>query len=122
MGIVIVEKKITKKGLLTLAPDVPTSDDSGKMVKAVVDISRCVMAVGGDVHAEMKELLVKEGSLAQDLWGVRIHFWDTLEASLEFVSQINYRPADGNSSLHIRDVFLCGTIRRVMQRLIDWSS
>ncbi len=122
MGIVIVDQKITRSALLALVPKVPFADAPGEIVKSVVDIERGIMAVGGDLHAEMKELLIAKGSVAKDLWGVRIHFWGTLEESLEFVSQINYRPSDGNASLHIRDVFVCGTIRRVMERLIDWSA
>jgi hypothetical protein len=117
MGIVIVSTRITRSALLALAPAVPF-----KTVKVVVDVARHVMAAGGDLHMEMRDLLVKEGSAPRDLWGVRVHGEDTLEASLEFVSQINDRPSDGNSSLRIHDVFLCGSIRRVMEQLIDWSS
>lgn len=122
MGIAVVGQKISRSALWAMTPEAAAFDPSGRMVKAVVDVTRGVMAVGGDLHVEMKERLIKEGSAAEDLWGVRIYFWATLEESIEYVSQINYRPARNNASWHIRDVFLCGTIRRVMERLIDWSS
>jgi hypothetical protein len=45
----------------------------GDYVKAVVDIERRVMAVGGDLHSDEEELLLDDGSRQQDLWGVNLH-------------------------------------------------
>jgi hypothetical protein len=39
----------------------------GELVKAVVDVERRLMAIGGDLHADEEALLLDEGSAQQDL-------------------------------------------------------
>ena len=43
----------------------------GDWVKAVVDVSQGIMAIGGDLHADDEALLLEHGSRQQDLWGRR---------------------------------------------------
>ncbi len=44
----------------------------GDMVKAVVDVSRGLMPVGGDLHSDAEALLIDDGSRHGDRWGINL--------------------------------------------------
>jgi hypothetical protein len=73
------------------------------MVKYVVDVSRGVLAVGGEMHADAEQLLLEDGSRQEDLWGANYYPGRGGEASVEFTALINIRPAHGNRSMEIQD-------------------
>lgn len=68
MTLRIVTEPIPKAGLETMA-----AGSFGDMVKVVVDVSRRVMAVGGEMHADEETLLIENGSAQEDLWGANIY-------------------------------------------------
>lgn len=75
----------------------------GDMVKAVVDLERGVMAMGGELHADMEALLLEQESRQEHLWGINL-YPDVKDASwIECDSLINIRPAQGNRSRHIEN-------------------
>lgn len=39
------------------------------MVKAVVDVEKRIMAVGGELHADANAVLLERRSRPQDIWG-----------------------------------------------------
>ncbi len=43
------------------------------MVKYVADVRRGVIAVGGELHADAKALLLEQGSQQNDLWGANYY-------------------------------------------------
>lgn len=45
----------------------------GDMLKAVVDVRRRVMAVGGELHSDEEAALLEDGSRQQDLWGTNVY-------------------------------------------------
>lgn len=55
-------------------------------IKAVVDLKRNILAAGSEWHHEARDLLVKDGSDADDLWGARINI---KTGSISYKSQIN---------------------------------
>lgn len=55
-------------------------------IKAVVDIKRNIIAAGSEWHHEARDLLVKDGSDADDLWGARVNI---KTGAISFKSQIN---------------------------------
>ena len=61
----IVRDRITRTALASLA-----EEQFGDWIKAVVDVSREVMAVGGDLHADDEAALLADGSRQRDLWGI----------------------------------------------------
>ena len=75
----------------------------GNLVKAVVDVERKVMAVDGELHADEEALLLENGSLQENLWGINIY--PELEGPdrIEFDSVINIRPSQGNRSRGVDD-------------------
>ncbi len=90
----------------------------GHLVKAVVDIRRVVMAVDGDLHADLEALLLEDGSQQFDLWG--INFYPDLvgEDWVEFDSLINLRPSAGNRTRGVEDARIQAQIREVVQRWV----
>ena len=91
----------------------------GDMVKAVVDIERCSMAIGGELHADEEQLLLEQGSEQQNLWGINLYPDTAGEDWLEFDSMINLRPSHGNRSRGVDDPEVQQRIRSVVSTLIQ---
>lgn len=96
----------------TLAPEL------GDMVKAVVDIERGVMAIGGEMHADEEAALLDDGSRQVDLWGINFYPSEAGPDWLEFDAMINVRPSQGNRSRDVEDPSLRDAIRRVVALLV----
>lgn len=90
----------------------------GDMVKAVVDVSRRIMAIGGELHSDEEALLLDEGSEQRDLWGINLYPAETGADWVEFDSMINVRPAQGNRSRGVEDPELRQTIRSIVEELV----
>jgi hypothetical protein len=88
----------------------------GDFVKAVVDVRRGVMAIGGELHADEEALLLDEGSRQADLWGVNLY--PERSEPIEFDSMINVRPSQGNRSRVVEDPAVRGRIEAVVRRLV----
>lgn len=94
------------------------AESFGDMVKAVVDVRREVLALGGELHADAEALLLDDGSAQGDLWGFNLYPDKPRSERIEFSSLINVRPAAGNRSLVIQDALLQEKIRQIVDRLI----
>ena len=90
----------------------------GDLVKAVVDISRKIMAVGGELHSDEESLLLADGSIQQDLWGINLYPSMTGEAMIEFDSMINVRPKHGNRTRSVDDPARQATIVQIVKALV----
>lgn len=100
--------------LLKLAEDI-----FGDMVKAVVDVERNIMAVGAELHADEEALLLNEGSLQQNLWGINIYPGKPRNEWVEFDSMINIRPRQNNRSRGVENPDLREKINRIVNELIQ---
>ena len=90
----------------------------GDMIKAVVDIDRGTMAIGGELHSDEEALLLDHGSKQASLWGINLYPAEQGDGFIEFDSMINVRPSQGNPS---RDVLNEGTraqIRTIVAKLV----
>lgn len=94
----IVRQPIARAELAALA-----ESQFGDMVKAVVDLSRGVMAIGGELHADEEAALLDDGSRQSDLWGINLYPAEAGDGWIEFDSMINVRPAQGNRSRDVED-------------------
>jgi hypothetical protein len=74
-----------------------------EVMKIVVDIKKNQIAVDAEMHADLEQLLLKEGSAQQDLWGANIYPLRQKKDRIEFTSLINIRPAIGNRSIEVAD-------------------
>lgn len=90
----------------------------GDLVKAVVDIKRRIMAVGGELHADEESLLLADGSLQPNLWGINLYPSLTGEAMIEFDSMINVRPKHGNRTRSVDDPALQAAIVQIVKELV----
>ena len=90
----------------------------GDWIKAVVDVSREIIAVGGELHADDEALLLADGSRQEDLWGINLYPEDEGRDWIEFDSMINIRPRDGNRSRGVDDPQMRARIRGVVASLI----
>jgi len=88
------------------------------MVKYVVDVSRGVIAIGGELHADAEELILDAGSRQADLWGANYYPGRGREGCIEFTALINIRPAQGNRSMEIRDAAVRERVRTLTFELI----
>lgn len=89
----IIKEKISIEALKRMANEM-----FGNLVKAVVDVEKKVMAIGGELHSDEEALLLEQGSKQEHLWGINIYPEETDENFIEFDSMINLRPAHGNRS------------------------
>lgn len=89
------------------------------LVKAVVDIERNIMAVGGELHADEETVLLEDGSKQSNLWGVNIYPDKTGEDFVEFDSMINLRPSQGNRSRGVDDPAIRQKITAIVSKLIS---
>ena len=90
----------------------------GDMVKAVVDVRRAVIAVGGELHSDEEAALLDDGSLQVDLWGINLYPSELTDDWIEFDSMINVRPAQGNRSRSVEDDTLRADIVRILRSLV----
>ena len=113
MIIRILREPISLDELRTLA-----QGQFGDFVKAVVDVRRGVVAVGGELHADEEALLLDQGSCQADLWGINIYPDQVGTDRIEFDSMINVRPSQGNRSRSVEDPVLRQQIVNVVTGLI----
>lgn len=73
-------------------------DTFGDLVKAVVDVKRCLIAVDAELHSDLEAILLESGSKQNSLWGVNFYPGIQGDDFLEFDSMINMRPSQGNMS------------------------
>ena len=90
----------------------------GDLVKAVVDVERGLMAVGGELHSDEEALLLEDGSAQRNLWGINLYPGIAGEDWLEFDSMVNIRPSQGNRSRGVDDAATRERIRAVVNRLV----
>jgi hypothetical protein len=114
MAIKIIKEKITKKELEDIAKEFYVD-----MVKAMVDIESETMAVGGELHSDASELLIKNGSNQENIWGINIYLDKPKEERIEFSSLINIRPLKGNRSIGVELPEIREKIRKIVDKLIE---
>ena len=109
----IVRDRISRADLARMA-----EEQFGDWVKAVVDVSRGIMAVGGDLHADDEAALLADGSRQRDLWGINLYPEESGSDWIEFDSMINLRLSQGNRSRGVDDEQIRARIREVAGSLV----
>ena len=113
MPILIVSTAITLDELRRLA-----GEQFGDFVKAVVDLGRGVMAIGGELHADEEAVLLQDGARQRDLWGINLYPDRPAGELVEFDSMINLRPSQDNRSRGVEDAETRRRILDVIGRLV----
>jgi hypothetical protein len=114
MEIKIVKEKISLEEVKKMA-----EEQFIDMVKAVVDIEKEIMAIGGELHADANQLLIEiEGSDQRKVWGINIYPKETREKWIVFDSLINIKPLSNNRTLGIESEEIRNKIEEVVNKLI----
>lgn len=109
----IVREPLTRPELVSIA-----SAQFGDMVKAVVDVRRGIMALGGELHSDEEAMLLDDGSSQGDLWGINLYPGAAGADWIEYDSMINVRPSQGNRSRGIEDAAVRAAIKRIVSELV----
>ncbi|MBI4159540.1 hypothetical protein HY504_00025 [Candidatus Wolfebacteria bacterium] len=89
----------------------------GDRIKAVVDIGKGILALGGELHMDAAALLEDSGSSWKNLWGINVYPAEK-ESRIEFDSMVNIKPASGNRSRYVDDSAVREKIETIVRRLI----
>jgi hypothetical protein len=91
----------------------------GDVIKATVDVSKGIMALGGELHSDEEVLLIEKGSDQKDLWGINLYPAQFgKKGFVEFDSMINIRPSQGNMSRGVNNIATQKEIRNIVNKLI----
>jgi len=112
MPLEFVNSKIQLDHLKQLA-----AERFGDMVKAVVDVDKKVMVIGGQLHADEEAYLLQHDSKQENLWGINLYPNQTGENFIEYDSMINLRPAQGNMSRSVDDEKIRSQIKDIVYEL-----
>ena len=84
-------------------------------IKLVVDTEKEILAGGGERHVDAEQILLKEGSEQQHLWGGGLD-WETKE--IDYNSVINLRPNQENPSRDILDTQIRKKFDAIVKKLL----
>jgi len=91
----------------------------GRMVKIVVDTELFVVAADAELHSDLEQLLLQNGSQQQNIWGANVYFEGPI--LIEFTSLINIRPAQGNKSMEVKDELIRQQMEAIVLKLMPQS-
>ena|ERR1700722_8727744 len=110
----IVREKVTLDELKKMSKKM--HDD---LVKAVVDVERCIMVIDAGMHADEEMELLEDGSLQENLWGINIYPYEVIDKWIEFDSMINIRPSYGNKTRGVDNVQVQEKIKKIVDMLVS---
>lgn len=110
---IIVDKEISLNELQKLSEEY-----FGDFLKAVVDINREIMVINAELHADEEQMLLNDGSMQEDLWGINIYPFKDDENLIEFDSMINIRPRQNNRTRGVENPEIRGKIIEVVRKLL----
>ena len=109
----ILQQPISRAKLRTLA-----QNTFGEMIKCVADIRLDLLALDADLHADLEQMLLKNGSAQENLWGFNLWVEEAGEDFIEYDSLINIRSWQGNPSRDVLDPEVREKIRQIVEQFI----
>lgn len=113
MEIKIIRDTVTRHELNDMA-----KQQFGDMVKAFVDVEQGIMAIGGELHSDEEAVLLDQGSVQKNLWGINLYPERPLSEWIEFDSMINVRPSGGNRSRCVESAETRDIVTTMVNRLV----
>ena len=90
----------------------------GDMIKCVADVSKGLLAVDSELHADLERLLLENGSCQEDLWGFNLYPEEEGEDFIEYDSLINIRSWQNNPSRGVENPVNRAAIKEIVDRFI----
>jgi hypothetical protein len=89
------------------------------MIKFAVDVRLRKIALGGEMHADAEEVLLRAGSDQADVWGGE-NLWPWGQPPrIEYISLINIRPAVDNRAMDIRLEHIRAAAENIVHEWVD---
>jgi len=110
---IIIKKQIKLKEIQKLA-----QEQFGDLIKAVVDVEKEIIALGGELHADEEVALMENGSKRENSWGINLYPNKSKEEWIEFDSIINIKPSYGNRSRYIENPEIRKKIKEIIEKLV----
>jgi len=110
---ILVDKEISLEELKKIA-----HQSFGNLVKAVVDVEKEIMVIGGELHSDEEEFLLRRGSRQENLWGINIYPDLEDKEWIEFDSVINLRPSLGNLTRGVDNPKIREKIYKIVNKLV----
>ena len=114
MDVILIDKPISRQQLKDAAEQL-----FGDMVKAVIDVEKGVMAIGGELHADEEAFLLERDSKQENLWGINLYPARDFTEMIEFDSMINIRPRQNNRSRGVEDPTVREQIINITRKLVQ---
>jgi hypothetical protein len=89
------------------------------MIKAVVDVEKEIIALDGELHADLENALLDEGCKQENLWGINLFLEKEKKDWIDYTALINIRPSMENRSMEVENHGLQHEIANIVQRLIS---
>ncbi len=109
----IIEEKISVSDLKQIA-----DNSFGDFVKAAIDIEKEIMVIDAELHSDEEGMLLQNGSVQNDLWGINIYPFNEVDKMIEFDSMINIRPRQGNRSRGVESIEIRNKILNIVKQLL----
>lgn len=110
---VILKDKLTVSQLSEIAAGLYVD-----MIKAVADVRSGIFAIDAELHSDLEQLLLENGSCLEDLWGFNIYPEVEGDDFIEFDSFINIRPRQNNRSRKVEDESIKLRIREIVNNFV----
>ncbi len=89
------------------------------VLRLAVDVTREVVAAGGEFHADCEEALLEDGSLGEHVWGADL---DPETGTLRFQALINIKPQQGSRTMSVEDPSVQARIEAIVRRLFGGAA
>lgn len=106
--LILIKKKATQEEINQI------SQDYEGYIKLVIDVELEILTGGGERHFDGEQLLLREGSKQENLWGGGID-WETKE--IDYNSIINLRPKQNNPSRDILSQDIRDKFDKIVKKL-----
>ena len=104
---------------MTIAQLIDIANKSfGDMVKADVDVTKKLIVIDAELHADIEQFMLDNGSRQEDIWGINL-YPDMFGSSdfVEFDSMINIKPQQGNRSRYVEDAAIRDMINGIVSEV-----
>ena len=88
------------------------------MIKCVVDVEKQIIAIDGELHADLEELLLENNSSQKNLWGINLYLEKEKENWIEYTALINIRPSLNNRGMEVESKVIRDKIKNIIESLI----